>query len=102
VHQRRFPLTRAECESEPRPCPHTRCKYQLPLGECALDHADKGGMTLAEVGDIFGISRERVRQIEDGAMKKVKEALEKLGVEPSYNDPESMWDDENLGDDDGY
>lgn len=31
--------------------------------------------TLSEVGDEFGISRERVRQIEDAAMKKLKELV---------------------------
>lgn len=30
---------------------------------CALDYADKGGMTLDAVGDVLGVSRERVRQI---------------------------------------
>ena len=50
-------------------------------------------MTLAEVGDILNISRERVRQIEEKAIEKVKAALQELGVEPSYTETESIWDD---------
>jgi DNA-directed RNA polymerase sigma subunit (sigma70/sigma32) len=31
---------------------------------CALDVADKGGITLEEVGAIMNLTRERVRQVE--------------------------------------
>lgn len=30
------------------------------------------GMTLQEVGDLWGVSRERIRQIEDGALRKLE------------------------------
>jgi RNA polymerase sigma-32 factor len=34
-----------------------------------------GGMTLHELADEFGVSAERIRQIEAAAMKKMKAAL---------------------------
>lgn len=37
---------------------------------CALDVADQGGITLEEIGDLIGLTRERVRQIEDGALRR--------------------------------
>jgi len=38
-------------------------------------------MTLQQIGDKFGVSRERVRQLEERALKKIKESenLEALG-----------------------
>jgi hypothetical protein len=36
---------------------------------CALDIAERGGMTLEEIGSIIGVSRERVRQIEEAALE---------------------------------
>jgi RNA polymerase sigma-32 factor len=40
-------------------------------------------MTLQEIADTFSISRERVRQIEEGALKKMKTALIPLMTSPS-------------------
>lgn len=40
-------------------------------GQCALDFAPYGPWTLEQVGEHMGLTRERVRQIEDGAMLKM-------------------------------
>ncbi len=73
-----------------RPCPWAGCRYWLeptherlqladgigptvtPDETCALDVADKGPHDLGEIGDLLGITRERVRQIEERAIKKLR------------------------------
>jgi len=83
------PKTRAECP-ETRPCPWVGCRHHLaleateyggvlpPLDDwetretCALDVADrKQEPTLEEIGELLGITRERVRQIEERALAKL-------------------------------
>ena len=76
------PKTRGDClaggSNEPRPCGWITCKWYLPRMEwdakitCALDVADLGGSTLEEVGAAMGITRERVRQIEERTLRKLK------------------------------
>jgi hypothetical protein len=64
------PLQRGDCIDGPRPCPHLRCTMNLGLPgvrlgwSCALDVADAGETSLADVGELVGLTRERVRQIE--------------------------------------
>jgi len=80
------PRSRGECLGGERPCPWAGCKYHTYLDvnpetgslklnyphlevweipeTCALDVADRGGATLQEVGRMFGLTRERIRQIE--------------------------------------
>ena len=89
------PKTRSDCCEGARPCPFVSCKYNLYLdvspmtgnvllnhgareledmpATCALDVADahREGLTLEEVGDILGVTRERVRQIQDKAFRKL-------------------------------
>lgn len=83
--KRRLPLTRAECEFVPRPCPYVSCRHHLyldvtrygsirlnfpeyapdELGEsCSLDVADRGSHSLEEIAPFLNISKERVRQLE--------------------------------------
>jgi hypothetical protein len=91
---RALPATRAECENGPRPCPHVSCKFHLYLDvnpetgsiklnfphlepwelteSCALDVAERGGITLEEVGTIVNLTRERVRQVEVRATAKLR------------------------------
>jgi len=70
------PKTRGDClpggMNESRPCKQSWCKWHLSSekASCVLDVADEGA-TLDEVGDIFGVSRERVRQIEEIALRKL-------------------------------
>tara|TARA_Y100000310_G_scaffold324189_1_gene385748 strand:- start:6903 stop:7532 length:630 start_codon:yes stop_codon:yes gene_type:complete len=79
------PLTREECESIDRPCDRYACRHHLyiemrlrggeELGDkpsCSLDVAEDGTHTLEEVGEIFGLTRERIRQIEAKALRKLR------------------------------
>src|SRR6185295_19672297 len=93
------PKTRAECSDMERPCPFVSCKYHLYIDvhpvrgaikinftdvevwemtdTCALDIADRGGITLEEVGEIMNLTRERVRQVETAGLAKLQ-ALEEI------------------------
>ena len=87
------PKTRSECADMERPCPFVSCKYHLYVDvhpvrgsikvnftdlevwemteTCALDIADRGGITLEEVGEIMNLTRERVRQVETAGLAKL-------------------------------
>jgi hypothetical protein len=88
------PASRAECREELRPCPWVACKHHLYLDinpetgsikinfpdlepwelkhTCALDVAERGGITLEEVGEIMNLTRERIRQVEVRGLLKLK------------------------------
>jgi hypothetical protein len=89
------PVSRAECASgEMRPCPWVACKHHLYLDinpetgsikinfpdlepwemkqTCALDVAERGGITLEEVGEIMNLTRERIRQVEVRGLLRLK------------------------------
>lgn len=92
------PRTRADCINGPRPCMFVSCKHNLYLDvnpetgsiklnfpdkeiwelehTCALDVAEKGGITLEEVGEIMNLTRERIRQVETRGLMKLREATE--------------------------
>ncbi len=100
------PKTRGECVNGPRPCPHLHCKYhtwpellnahgnsktlRLPADSCVLDIADRGGTTLEGIGKVMGISRQRVLQLEERALKRAKKLLHRqhLNVENLVSDTE--------------
>jgi hypothetical protein len=88
------PTNRAQCAEMERPCPFVSCKYHLYIDvhpvrgsikinfpdvevwemtdTCALDIADRGGITLEEVGEIMNLTRERVRQLETQGLTKLQ------------------------------
>ena len=88
------PKNRSECIEGVRPCPFVACKHHLYLDvnpdtgsiklnfpdvpvwdmkeTCALDIADRGGVTLEEVGDILNLTRERIRQVEVLGLEKLR------------------------------
>ena len=88
------PRNRAECKDMERPCPFVSCKYHLYIDvhpvrgsiklnfpdleiwemteTCALDVADRGGITLEEVGEIMNLTRERVRQVETAGLSRLQ------------------------------
>ena len=89
------PRTRSECRNAERPCLFVSCKHHLYLDvnpetgsiklnfpdmevwelkeTCALDVAERGGMTLEEVGEILNLTRERIRQVEAAGLQKLLE-----------------------------
>ena len=95
------PKTRADCADVERPCPWVGCKYHLYLDinpktgsiklnfpdieawemteSCVLDIADRGPVTLEDVGRIMNLTRERIRQLEAAASAKVRTT--KLAIE---------------------
>jgi len=92
------PRTRAECINAQRPCLWVSCKYNLYLDvnpetgsiklnfpdmeiwelahTCALDVAEKGGITLEEVGEIMNLTRERIRQVEMRGLEKIRDVCD--------------------------
>lgn len=90
------PQTRAECRESQRPCPFVACRHHLYLDvnpetgsiklnfphlelwelkdTCSLDVADRGGVTLEEVGEIMNLTRERIRQVEVRGLLRLKMA----------------------------
>ncbi len=88
------PTLRSQCVDMERPCPFVSCKYHLYIDvhpvrgsikvnfpdvevwemtdTCALDIADRGGITLEEVGEIMNLTRERVRQLETQGLAKLQ------------------------------
>ena len=98
IAEHRRPETRGECLSGEvhavRPCPFVSCKHHLYLDvseatgniklnfpdlavwqlreTCALDVADRGGATLDEIGRHLNLTRERVRQLSDLALARLR------------------------------
>jgi len=99
------PTCREECLGMPRPCPFVSCSHHLYLDvnpqtgaiklnfphlevwemaeTCSLDVADRGGITLEEVGAILNLTRERIRQVEVRGLSKIKDHTGgELGLPP--------------------
>ena len=96
------PMTRGECASVERPCPYVSCSHHLFLSvnpetgtlklnpsyqspedmpadsSCSLDVAERGEHTLEEVGEFMGTTRERSRQLEESAFRKLYKAARKV------------------------
>ena len=90
----RRPKTRGDCVDGHRPCPFVSCRFNLfvdvnprtgsvkmnfpdkeldEVGDtCSLDVADRGGITLEEVGAIMNLTRERVRQLETRGLVRLR------------------------------
>jgi Sigma-70, region 4 len=92
------PRSRADCANGPRPCMFVSCKHHLYLDvnpetgsvkvnfpdkevweleeTCALDVADRGGITLEEVGAIMNLTLERIRQVETRGLAKLRDTVD--------------------------
>jgi hypothetical protein len=106
--ERLRPRTRAECANGPRPCMFISCKHHLYLDvnpatgsiklnfpdreiweleeTCALDVADRGGITLEEVGTIMNLTRERIRQVETRGLLKLRAITDDEPCSPPAGD----------------
>ena len=102
----RRPESRSECREGVRPCPYVSCRQHLYLDvnpvtgsikinfpelevwemteSCALDIAERGGITLEEVGSIMNLTRERIRQVEMTGLEKLKEQDVTLDLEDVF------------------
>lgn len=94
------PASRHECQGgahAARPCPFVACSHHLFLDvnpdtgsiklnfphlevwemteTCSLDVADRGGITLEQVGAILNLTRERIRQVEVRGLEKIKDTV---------------------------
>ena len=79
--------------AQPRPCQAAACRYHLAdpepslFGEpsdrpsCALDVATLGGATLEQIGELFALTRERMRQIEAMALAKLQRRARDIGLD---------------------
>lgn len=92
----RDPVVRSACPTA-RPCPRPQCRLHLgDVGDahvdmthsCALDLAEAGPLTLQEVGNAMGVSRERVRQLEEMAIAKIRRRAPELADYLSTVDPQ--------------
>lgn len=120
VHRR--PRTREECAGGPRPCPWVSCtehlawmavsrgpaevqEAELDLAvrdlsaerpSCVIDVVDAHpeGLTLDEVGQLFGVTRERIRQIESKALARLPRRTEREGL--SIDDAEGTCEADEL------
>lgn len=97
------PRSRADCADGPRPCLFVSCKHHLYLDvnpqtgsvklnfpdkelwemeeTCALDVADRGGITLEDVGVIMNLTRERIRQVESRGLYKLRIVAKEHGID---------------------
>lgn len=105
------PVNREDCVNgvnSERPCPFVSCKHHLYLDvsersgaiklnfpelevcdlpeTCALDIADRGGVTLEEVGVIMNLTRERIRQLETRGLAKLRALDEMARLQDSYEE----------------
>ncbi|RJO73966.1 MAG: DNA-binding protein [Myxococcales bacterium] len=102
------PTNRSQCVNGDRPCLFVSCKHHLYLDvnqetgsikfnfpskevwelkeTCALDVADRGGITLEEVGEILNLTRERIRQVEVKGLHKLRHHSRKNCLEDFSED----------------
>lgn len=114
----KHPTSRAECVNMPRPCYFVSCRHHLFLDvneetgsikfnfpdqevweleeTCALDVADRGGITLEEVGAIMNLTRERIRQLELGGLEKLRKIAEGENNLETYTSFDPTFDEKSL------
>ncbi len=69
------------CEKTKKSCDKNSCRHWIGLEDhsnCTLLASKEGPMTLQKIGDIFGITRMRICQIEKKVIEKIRPGLENI------------------------
>lgn len=86
IHPNVFEETEGACRLACNPCTQTQCRYHLgvrnldaallsgdeTLPTCALEVAGNGPHTLEDISQLLGVTKERVRQLEAAALRKLR------------------------------
>ena len=115
------PQRRSDCAGGLRPCPWATCSWhaaqvrseckgsRLPMGQvpdvaewaqtCTLDVIEQDGATLEDVGEVVGVTRERIRQIERATMAQLDQRWRRrlahlVNASPVYEPPPLEWSTE--------
>lgn len=63
-------------------CRNTGCRHWIKCGaanNCTIIASRRGPKTLQEIGDLCGLTRMRICQIEKSALRKIRDYVSKLG-----------------------
>jgi len=66
-------------------CAKTACRHWISCAKynnCTIIASKSGPKTLQEIGDLCGLTRMRICQIEKAALKKVRDFMAKQGCAP--------------------
>jgi len=69
------------CEKTSKNCKKESCRHWIKLEDnlnCTILASREGPMTLQNIGDIFGITRMRICQIEKKVLEKIRPGLENI------------------------
>ena len=76
------------CESNNVSCKKISCRYWIDHKDtknCTILAARNGPMTLQEIGDIFGVTRMRICQLEKKILSKVQNVVGAFESTSKYN-----------------
>ena len=65
-------------QNQSLPCKKSSCEYWIDCNQdqnCTIIAASKGPKTLQEIGDIFGVTRMRICQIEKKILGKISNVI---------------------------
>lgn len=60
----------------------SRKQKPVPRTQSPATYYPRQGMTLDEIADAFNVTRERIRQIENNALRKLRIELRRRGLRP--------------------
>jgi len=80
-HNREQKTCFSSCETLNKACENNKCRNWLNCSSklnCAIVAAKDGPRTLQEIGDLHGLTRMRICQIEKSAIKKLTQIFKKF------------------------